>query len=179
MIERNFLDVIKEQVQESVDNGKWQNMLDEREEEMKRYAKRPPGQSLPLAKQNATRLYNPTLVLPEDVLDHEGRILFRAGTSVNPLDVMPLTRIMMFFDADNAKQLEWAKSYFADYQGDKLLVPILVDGSIEEATKTLKQQVFFDQGQYLIGVYGINKLPSLIYQAQLKDKYLTIEEVGL
>lgn len=177
--EKSFLAVIEEQAKEAVASGRWQKLLDERQAQMEEYVNRPTGKALPLATKSSRRLHNPTLVLPEDILDHENRVLFKAGTRINPLDVMPLTRIMMFFDADNAKQLTWATEYISSYTGNKRLVPILVMGSVEEAMKALDRQVFFDQGQFLINEYAIEQLPSLVYQARNDDRYLTIEEVGL
>lgn len=174
--EESLLDVMADQLQASIDDGRWQNMVDAGRESSRAYVDQPPGQVLPVAEAASTRLYDPSVVIPEAIVDHQGRVLFPAGTRINPLDVRPLNRTLMFFDADDAVQVEWAYHYLNTTERP-VVVPVLVNGSPTELINAWQRPVYFDQRAYLTGQFGIRAVPSLVYQKMPQDRYLTIEEV--
>lgn len=61
------------------------------------------------AKETREFWHDPTYILTEDAVLPCGRVLYRAGTAVNPLDYMDLDRRLFFVDGREEKQVEWLK----------------------------------------------------------------------
>lgn len=173
--EKDLLVVIQEQLQSKVDSGEWQAWLDKGQERAKAYADRPPAVGLPRAATARKRQYNPALRIPNAIRDADGRVIFPPGTEINPLDQMTLTRQLLFFDGDDALQLQWAMTF----KGQSQAIPILTRGSVIEVSKAWGSQVYFDQRAYLTEQFGIKQLPARVYQASPADRVLTIEEIVL
>ena len=47
---------------------------------------------------------DPSITLDQNILGAQGELLFAAGTHVNPLDVVSLSRPLLFFDARDRRQ---------------------------------------------------------------------------
>lgn len=122
--------------------------------------------------QARTFYYDPTLVLNRNITDHNGVILFPAGTRKNPLDVVTLSKHLLFFDARDPKQIAKAQELTAIYQGK--VKPILVGGSYMELMKTWGRPVYFDQYGTLVKQLGINRVPALVSQ---EGRRLRIDEL--
>ena len=89
--------------------------LKKEEERMRRIAeervKNPaPVSGIAPAKETREFWHDPTYILTEDAVLPCGRVLYRAGTAVNPLDYMDLDRRLFFVDGREKKQVEWLKS---------------------------------------------------------------------
>lgn len=69
-------------------------------------------QDLPEAKQTVSWTFDPTLVLNKDVTLPDGRVLIKAGTAINPLARIPLTKRYIIFDARKKWQVELAKRLY-------------------------------------------------------------------
>ncbi len=61
------------------------------------------------AKETREFWHDPTYILTEDAVLPCGRVLYKAGTAVNPLDYMNLDRRLFFIDGREEKQVEWLK----------------------------------------------------------------------
>src|SRR4051794_3063075 len=53
---------------------------------------------------------DPTFTLERNVVDGSGRLLFAAGTRKNPLEVVALSKHLLFFDARDARQVTRARA---------------------------------------------------------------------
>lgn len=60
---------------------------------------------LPLVLTASKRVVDPTVTLKSDILDQEGRALIKAGSTVNPLSVMQLTKPLIVFDSTDSNQI--------------------------------------------------------------------------
>ena len=58
------------------------------------------------AKETREFWHDPTYILTEDAVLPCGRVLYKAGTRVNPLDYMNLDRRLFFIDGREEKQVE-------------------------------------------------------------------------
>src|ERR1035437_4864629 len=99
-----------------------------------------PLASVTKAIQNRTSYFDPTFIVEENVRDAEGKILVPAGTTINPLDRVGLSRPMIFFDARDISQVAFAKKYIDSRQG--MAIPILVGGKFFGLMKLLQITVF-------------------------------------
>ena len=132
------------------------------------------------AKETREFWHDPTYILPEDAVLPCGRVLYKAGTRVNPLDYMGLDRRLFFIDGREEKQVEWLKgqllpgsSSFDNKIEDRI---ILVGGSPPEIQDKLGFEVYFDQGGELTTRFGIRGSPAVAEQA---GKNLKIVEVAV
>jgi len=132
------------------------------------------------AKETREFWHDPTYILTEDALLPCGRVLYKAGTRVNPLDYMDLDRRLFFIDGREEKQLEWLKDQLlpGSSSGAKKIENriILVGGSPPEVQDKLGFEVYFDQGGELTTRFGIRGSPAVAEQA---GKNLKIVEVAV
>jgi conjugal transfer pilus assembly protein TraW len=132
------------------------------------------------AKETREFWHDPTYILTEDAVLPCGRVLYRAGTRVNPLDYMDLDRRLFFVDGREEKQVEWLKSRLLpdSSSGENKIEDriILVGGSPVELQDKLGFEVYFDQGGELTTRFGIRGSPAV---AEQDGKSLKIVEVAL
>lgn len=132
----------------------------------------PPVPGIARTETARTFYYDPSFVLDRNVQDAEGRVLFPAGTRKNPLEVVSLSRHLLFFDARDEKQVARAQALIAHYQGK--VKPILVGGSYLDLMKRWKTQVFYDQQGILTKRFGIRQVPAIVSQEGAR---LRIDEI--
>ena len=132
------------------------------------------------AKETREFWHDPTYILTEDAVLPCGRVLYKAGTRVNPLDYMDLDRRLFFIDGREEKQVEWLKGQLLpdSSSGAKKIEDriILVGGSPPEVQDKLGFEVYFDQGGELTTRFGIRGSPAVAEQA---GKNLKIVEVAV
>lgn len=128
--------------------------------------------------------YDPTYRLDKDAILPCGKILHKAGTTVNPLEHMDLNRRMFFIDSREKSQVAWLKKQLTnplpsqqEPVEDRI---ILIGGSPsklkEHLGKDHADKVYFDQAGELSFKFGIKESPAIAYQEGLQIK---IEEVSL
>src|SRR5690606_32603632 len=110
--------------------------------------------------------------LQTNVVDERGAVLFPAGTRKNPLEVVSLSKHLLFFDARDQRQVERARELIDRYQGK--VKPILVGGSYLDLMKRWNKQVFYDQDGTLVRKFGITAVPAIVSQ---EGQRLRIDEV--
>lgn len=130
-----------------------------------------PVAGLMRATKAATRMFDPTITLQADILDHDGRRIWAKGTRVNPLDTVPLRAALIFLDGDDPAQLEWA---FA--QKSKTAKLILTNGAPLKLMKARQKRFYFDQGGKLTAHFDIKALPAMVDQ---QGRMLRIREFAL
>lgn len=134
----------------------------------KRIQRPEPVQGITRSKKYRSLTYDPTLILPYDLKDHQGRVFQKSGTKINPLKIRPFTKTLVFIDGDDEEQVFLAA---AKKQPTKI---ILVSGSPFELMKQLGTPIYFDQGGKLTKKLGIQHVPARVYQQGL---LLQIEEL--
>ena len=129
---------------------------------------------------------DPSYTLDKDARLPCGKILHKAGTKVNPLEHMDLSRRLFFIDSRQDTQVAWlreqlnnplAKQEQKERVEDRI---ILVGGSVFKLQELLGEEyvgkVYFDQSGELTTKFSIKASPVIIAQEGLK---LKIEEVAL
>ena len=132
----------------------------------------PPVEDLRPAKEGRSYWVDPTWTLDHDIYDHEGRLLYKSGTKVNPLDYVTLSQRMVFFDATNERQHEWAKQYIND-PNYRL---VLVNGSPIKLMRQWRTQIYYDQYGMLTNRFGLTETPAIVSQ---EGKKLRVDVVAL
>ena len=134
----------------------------------------PPVTGLSRVEHRRTFYWDPTIYAPKTVRDTDGNVIVAAGTPVNPLDYVTLSKHLLFFDGRDPRQVAKAVALIKHYEGR--VKPILVAGPVAELSRQWKQQVYFDQGGALVRKLNIVRVPSLVSQ---EGKKLRIDEVDL
>lgn len=155
-------------------SGKMAEVEAQMKERFVAHAQRPNGIDLPRSQQHRTRYYDPSVILSQEIRDHEGNVLWPAGTTVNPLDYVTLSQQWLFFNGDDPQQTAWARAYLKRYPNQ--VRPILTRGAILELSETWQVRLYFDQHGAYVEKFGINAVPALITQEGNK---LRIDEIVL
>ena len=123
--------------------------------------------------------YDPTIEITQDIADHKGQVFARKGDRFNPLEIVSLSKPLLFIDGDDEKQVQWAVLKIAENNLSKI---ILVKGSPFEIQKKLNRDIYFDQHGFITSKLGIQHVPAIVYQNEgviedhASEKVLTIRE---
>lgn len=117
------------------------------------------------------RYFDPSVTLGKDIMDASGRVLYPAGTRVNPLMYGGLSKRIIFIDAREAAQVDFALAEVKSHPRDAI---ILIAGDWVEVSKRLGSQAYYDQSGAMTKRFMLNKVPSIVSQEGLRMK---IEEV--
>jgi conjugal transfer pilus assembly protein TraW len=118
--------------------------------------------------------YDPSYVVPEDIYDHKGNLLYKAGYKVNPLNKVPLRERLIFINGDNGEQVKYALKKRKEYQG--LAKIILTKGAPLEVQRKEKVWMYFDQQGVLTTNLGIKAVPALVEQSGLRLKVTEVSK---
>lgn len=121
---------------------------------------------------NRVWYYDPTVFLNEDLKNQNGRIFYKAGSKINPLETISLSKALIFIDGDDEKQVKWAIN---QSQTRKAKI-ILIKGRIIDLMKLHKIRFYFDQNGSITKKLGIKFVPAIVEQ---KEKLLKVSEVAL
>ncbi len=170
--EPDMLEGFYSRLREAEASGRMAEVEKEMKARFVAYANRPSGVALPRAQERRVRYFDPSMVLSRDIVDHEGNVLWPAGTTVNPLEYITMSQQWLFFDGDDPEQAAWAHDYLKRYPNQ--VHPILTQGAVLELMDTWQIRLYFDQGGKYVEKFGIEALPSLISQ---EGKKLRIDEI--
>ena len=152
------------------EQGKMQQLARQRVEEPL------PVEGLKRTEKEQSFTYDPTYILAEDVILPDGKLLYPAGTRVNPFDHVSLEKKLIFIDSRDLDQVEWFKQQEAKQvirEEDKL---ILVAGRPLDLGKELNREVYFDQAGVLTAKFRIEQVPAIVSQ---EGKVLRIREIKI
>lgn len=171
--EPDLLALIQSRLQEKQANGELARIQREFDARARRTLELPaPVAGLARTRTSRSFLFDPTVTAPDTVRDPEGKVLVAAGTRVNPLDHISLSRPLIFFDARNRDQVKAALALRQRHQGRVHL--ILTGGSYIDFMKRHDLRVYYDQQGLLVRRLGIRQVPALVTQ---EGRMLRIDEL--
>ena len=119
-----------------------------------------------------TFYFDPSIKVEQNITDDKGNIIVPAGTTKNPLEVVSLSKHLLFFDGRDPQQVRDARALIDHYGGK--VKPILIAGSYLDLMKAWQLSVYFDQQGVLTRKFGITQVPALVSQEGLR---LRIDEL--
>lgn len=158
--ETDLIVAMQKRMAEKVKNGEFKAEIDRMKKRTQQYVARPKGITLPVARQYSAVNINVEYRLPNDIKDANGKVLYRAGTVVNPLQIYPIRKGFCFIDGDDKRQVNWAKK--ACYPENKI---VLVKGNYLDVSKETNLRIYFDQQQKLVNRFKISAVPTVIRQS--------------
>ena len=117
--------------------------------------------------------YDPSYIVPEDIYDQNGNLLYKAGYKVNPLGKVPLRERLIFVSGNNEYQVRYALKKREEYGGAAKI--ILTSGKPLDIQRKEKVWIYFDQQGVLTTKLGIKAVPAIVEQSGLR---LEITELG-
>jgi conjugal transfer pilus assembly protein TraW len=176
--EPHLLDFIRQRLQEKARSGELKKLEQQaRTRGVEAVAHPKPVAGIKPAETARTLYFDPTFTLDRNVLDDKGSLLFAAGTRKNPLEVVALSKHLLFFDARDLRQVTRARELIAFYRGRKVPVkPILVGGSYLDLMQSWRMPLYYDQQGLLTRRLGITRVPALVSQEGLR---LRVDELVL
>jgi conjugal transfer pilus assembly protein TraW len=171
--ERDLIEVIKDKLRRMEMTGE----MEKRNEEYKRRViegiERPkPVLGISPTKTARTFYIDPTFTLDRNIQDEHGRILYPAGTKINPFDYDRMSKVLLFFDGRDKAQVAFAKRFIAESKTP--VRPILVAGEPLKLMREWKREVFYDQGGALSRRFSITQSPAVVAQ---EGKRIRVDEV--
>lgn len=151
---------------------KQQNVL--KEKARQRIYRPKPVMNLKKTIKSRTFTHDLTIVVPEDILDADGQIIYAKGMTINPLKNMNSQKALLFFDGDDSEQVQWALKEY--YRRDQLAKLILINGSIIDLMQQTEIRFYFDQSGRLIQHFQIEQIPAVVEQ---KGEKLIVSELKL
>jgi conjugal transfer pilus assembly protein TraW len=173
--EPHLLNFIEQRLRDKERSGELQRLTKEAQARGVDAVTRPqPVPNLRPTETARTFYFDPTFTLDRNIVDAQGRLLFAAGTRKNPLEVVSLSKRLLFFDARDRRQVTRASDLMARYSGK--VKPILTGGSYLDLMKAWRVPVYYDQQGTLTQRFGIRQVPALVSQ---EGSRLRIDEVLL
>jgi conjugal transfer pilus assembly protein TraW len=173
--EPHLLNFIEERLRAKERSGELQHLTQEAQSRGIEAVRQPRPVADVRATEAARTFYvDPTFTLDRNIVDAQGRLLFAAGTRKNPLEVVSLSKRLLFFDARDPRQVAQALALIGRYDGK--VKPILTGGSYLDLMKAWRVAVYFDQQGTLTRRLGIQQVPALVSQ---EGRRLRIDEVAL
>jgi conjugal transfer pilus assembly protein TraW len=177
VVEQDIKEFIYERINQMQQNGEFKKLKEKFIQNVKDHTLRPaPVLGLTIIKNTKKPkmfYYDPTYVLAKNIEDEKGRIIAKAGTTINPFDTIKLHGVMFFLDADDKRQIKWALENGKKYD---YVRHILVRGNIKDAGRVLNDRIYFDQNGLITKQLGIKHIPCIVKQ---EGKKLQIQEFGL
>lgn len=174
ILEMDFLDYIQAKLNFMQQSGELQQIQDKFKARVIRHSDRPiPVSGVSKALQNKTWLIDPSITVPYDLRDGQGRVFAQQGSKVNPLALISIHHPMVFINGDDLSQIQWLQRTLNGKL--KRIKLVLTSGSISELSKRLHQPVYFDQGGKLIANFHIQHVPAVVEQEGLKLKISEIK----
>ncbi|WP_010303295.1 type-F conjugative transfer system protein TraW [Candidatus Odyssella thessalonicensis] len=166
--EKSLIEVIIDKLTQMKASGQLEEHQEAIQKRVQSSIERPPvGAALPKATAYATKIYDPTLIVSQDIKDHQGRIVAYQGQTFNPLDDMSFGEPLLFLDGDDTAHVSWSLAQ----KGKK----VLIKGAPLALSRQFKVPFYFDQGGVLVKKLGIQAIPARVSQ---KGKVLLIEMMG-
>ena len=173
--EPHLLAFIEQRLREKERNGELQRLAEAaRARGIDTVRQPPPVEGVRTTERPRTFYVDPSFTLDRNITDPQGHLMFAAGTRKNPLEVVSLSRHLLFFDSRDPRQVKHARELSGRYAGR--IKPILTGGSYLDLMKAWRVPVYYDQAGTLTRRFGIRQVPALVSQDGLR---LRIDELGL
>ncbi len=157
--EPDLLEEIETRLLEMQRSGELARLEDEARIRARRQLEEPePVPGIAPARKRRSRLFDPGIVVAQDIRTEDGTLIAAAGTKINPLERLPLTRDLIFVDGRREAEIAWALAH------DRPARTVLLAGRPLDLMRRHRRPFFFDTGGRLAARFGIAATPSLVAQ---------------
>ena len=165
--EPHLLSYIEQTLREKEKSGELANLEEQAKSRVVESIRNPKPLAGIRPTQTARTFYSdPSIKVEQNITDDKGNIIVPAGTTKNPLEVVSLSKHLLFFDGRDPQQVRDARALIDHYGGK--VKPILIAGSYLDLMKAWQLSVYFDQQGVLTGKFGITQVPALVSQEGMR-----------
>ena len=127
-------------------------------------------------REQISRLFDPSIAVAQDIRTPDGVLIAAAGTRINPLERLPLTRDLIFVDGRREAEIAWALA--RDREMGRPAKIVLLAGRPLDLMRRHRRPFFFDTGGRLAARFGIAATPTLVEQdgVRLRLTEIPVEE---
>ncbi len=169
--EPDLLDAIAARLEALRDAGAFERWEAEAKTRARAHLEAPPRvPGIGPATEDRSRRLDPAVTVARDLAAPDGTVLAKAGTRVNPLDHVRLSRPLLLVDGTRAAEVAWALRYPAP------ATLVLVAGRPLALARAHRRPVFFDQGGAVARRFQVRATPSVVTQ---EGRWLRVVEVAL
>ena len=171
--EPDLLSQIEARLLEMQRSGALARVEEEARERARRTLEEPePVPGIAPATRERSRLFDPAITVARDIRTADGILIAAAGTPVNPLERMPMTRDLLFVDGRRQAEIAWALAH------DRPAKIVLLGGRPLDLMRRHRRPFFFDAGGRLAARFGIAATPSLVVQdgTRLRISEIPVED---
>ncbi len=144
-------------------SGELARLEDEARTRARRSLEEPePVPGIASAREQRIRLFDPSIAVAQDIRTADGTLIAAAGTRVNPLERLPLTRDLLFVDGRREAEMAWALA--REGKGGRPAKIVLLAGRPLDLMRRHRRPLFFDTGGRLAARFGIAATPTLVEQ---------------
>ena len=170
--ETDLLEEIEARLLEMERSGALERLETQARERARRRLEEPdPVPGIAPAREERSRLFDPTVTVARDIRTADGVLIAAAGTRVNPLERVTLARELLFVDGRREAEIAWALAH------GRPATIVLLAGRPLELMRRHRRPFFFDQGGRLAARFGLRLTPALVAQdgAQLRITEIPVE----
>ncbi len=161
--EPDLLEEIEARLLDMQQSGALARLQDEARTRARRTLEQPdPVPGIAPAKTERSRLFDPAITLAQDIRTPDGVLIAAAGTRIDPLTRLPLTRGLVFIDGRREAEIAWALA--RDRETGRPVKIVLLAGRPLDLMRQYRRPFFFDTGGRLAARFGIAATPTLIEQ---------------
>jgi len=169
--EPDLLAQIEARLQDMERSGEMARLETQARERARRRLEEPdPLPGIAPARERRTRLFDPAIVVAEDILGPDGALVAAAGTRIDPFAHVPLTRDLLFIDGRREVEVGWA---LAHEKPSKL---VLLAGRPLDLMRRYRRPFFFDLGGRLKERFAVRETPTLV---ERDGAHLRLTEIPL
>ena len=161
--EPDLLEEIEARLLELQRSGELARLEDEARTRARQSLEEPePVPGIASARERRSRLFDPSIAVAQDIRTADGALIAAAGTRVNPLERLPLTRDLIFVDGRREAEIAWALA--RERKGGRPAKIVLLAGRPLDLMRRHRRPFFFDTGGRLAARFGIAATPTLVEQ---------------
>jgi len=173
--EPDLLVEIETRLQEMQQSGALARLEDEARTHARLKLEEPePVPGIAPATEERSRPFDPAIVVAQDIRTPDGTLIAVAGTRLDPLERMGLTRDLIFVDGRREAEIAWALAH-----GRPAKI-VLLAGRPLDLMRRHRRPFFFDTGGRLAARFGIAATPTLVERdgSRLRLTEIPIEDPG-
>ncbi|MFO8650768.1 type-F conjugative transfer system protein TraW [Legionella pneumophila serogroup 1] len=170
--EEDIRKVIMNKLNALQQSGDLEHVQRDLEQKAARQAMRPHPLALSTTRTPKTFRISPAVTVSHDIWTPDGYLIAKAGTRINPFERVHFLKTLIFFNADDARQVAWVKNHYTDFKHVKF---ILTGGDVRVAAE-LFGRIYFDVNGIISSRLHLQHVPSIVSQVGLDWQ---IKEIGV
>lgn len=172
VVEEDIRHIIMKRLQSMKHSGELAQVQRTIEQRVAEHTIRPKPLPFTTTSNPSTFRIDPTVTVSQDIWAPGGLLIAKAGQRINPFERIHFLKTLIFFNADDARQVAWVKQHYADYHHVKF---ILTGGDVRVAAEQFGR-IYFDINGLIATKLHIKHVPSIVTQDGL---HWQVKEIGV